>query len=75
MFKVIPFSANINQQQGAGHAAEQLESVIVEMSGKGFVYVRMETIPTFVAGNSGCMGIGATPATTRSYPVLVFRRS
>lgn len=72
-YKVVPFSAVIQPNQGAGHAASQLDALIEQHAGHGFEYVRMEIIPTFVPGDNGCFGIGARPSTTRSYPVVVFK--
>jgi len=73
MYKVVPFNASIGQNEGSDKAASQLEVVIGQWAQQGFDYVGMEHIPTFVAGNSGCMGLGATPATSRQFPVLIFR--
>lgn len=73
-YKVVPFNASINKDQDANVAASQLEALISALSAEGFEYVRMETIPTFVAGTRGCFGIGALPATSRSYTVVVARR-
>lgn len=73
MYKVVPFNANIDMNSGANAAAAQLESLIVQMANQGYEFVDMESIPTFVAGSSGCFGIGAVPSTSRDYPVVIFR--
>jgi hypothetical protein len=74
MYKVVPFNASIGQNEGSDHAAQQLEGAISQMEQQGFEYAGMESIPTYVAGNNGCFGLGATPATTRQFPVLIFRK-
>ena len=53
-YKVVPFNASINKDQDANVAASQLEALISSLSAEGFEDVRMETIPTFVAGTRGC---------------------
>jgi len=73
-YKVVPFNAAIAQTQGVDVAAEQLESLLIVMAASGWEYVRIETIPTYITGNDGCLGIGATPATTRNYTVVVFTK-
>lgn len=74
MYRVVPFNASINMNSGADAAASQLEQLIVQMAQQGFEYLRMENIPTFVAGSSGCFGFGAVPATSRDFPVVIFRQ-
>ena len=73
-YKVMPFTASITQQEGSANAAAQLEQLIAQMAASGYEYVRLESIPTFVAGTNGCFGLGATPPTTRSISVVVFRQ-
>lgn len=74
-YKVVPFNAVISQGEGAANAAHQLEVLIANHILAGFELVGMESIPTHVAGNDGCFGIGAVPASTVNYPVVIFRRS
>jgi hypothetical protein len=74
MYKVLPFNASIPMNAGADAAASQLESVIIDMARRGYEFTSMESIPTFVAGSKGCFGIGATSASSRNYPVVIFRQ-
>lgn len=74
MYKVVPFVASIDNKQGAGVAATQLEDLITHMASSGFEYVRLERMETWVAGNPGCAGIGATPSYSKTFSVAVFKR-
>ena len=73
-YKVLPFVASIGTQEGSQHAAAQLEGLIQSHSQAGWEYVRLERVETYVAGTPGCFGFGATPATARSYSMVVFRK-
>ncbi len=74
MYRVVPFNASINMNSGAEAAAEQLQQLVLQMAQQGYEYVRMESIPTFIAGSSGCFGLGAVPASSREFCVVVFRQ-
>jgi len=73
-YRVIPFTASIGNTEGAGAAAGQLQHMIASLAAEGWEYVRLEQVETFIAGSSGCFGIGATPAYTRSLSMAVFRQ-
>jgi hypothetical protein len=73
-YRVIPFTANIGSTEGAGTAAGQLQQMIASLAAEGWEYVRLEQVETHIAGTSGCFGIGATPAFTRSLSMAVFRQ-
>ena len=74
MYKVIPFLAAVDNKQGAEAASSQLEELINKFSGEGWEYLRMETVETFVAGSSGCFGLGAQPGVMTSYSMIVFKK-
>lgn len=74
MYRVVPFNASIDMNSGANAAASQLEQLILQMAQQGFEYIRMESIPTYVAGSSGCFGLGAVPPSNREFPVVIFRQ-
>lgn len=78
-YDVVPFTANILKGQGAGDAAHQLSQLINQRAQDEWEYVRLESVSTIVTtpANSGCMGIGATPATSIETVVYmaVFRKS
>lgn len=63
---VEPFTANIVAGQGAGTAAQQLAQLINQRALEGWEYVRLESVSTIVTtpANAGCMGLGATPASS-----------
>jgi len=45
-YRVVPFVASINLNQGADQAAAQLESLIKGWSDAGWEYVRLESVET-----------------------------
>ncbi len=77
-YDVVPFTANILKGQGAADAAQQLFQLINQRAQEGWEYVRLESVSTNITtpANAGCMGIGATPATSFETVVymVVFRR-
>ena len=73
-YRVIPFTANIANTEGAPAAASQLQALITTNAREGWEYVRLEQVETHVAGTDGCFGIGALPASHRSVSMAVFRR-
>ena len=73
-YSVVPFVAVIGRTQGAAVASTQLETLIQYYARRGWEYVRLESVETFVQGDNGCFGIGATPPHTTVYSMAVFRR-
>jgi hypothetical protein len=72
-YRVVPFIASVGSNEGAAQAAAQLEALIKKWSDMGWEYVRLERVETYVAGDAGCFGIGATPAQLLSYSMAVFK--
>jgi hypothetical protein len=73
-YQVVPFVANIPNNQGSQAAAAQLQQLIQSFSAQGWEYVRLESVQTVIAGSNGCFGIGATPPVTTVFSMAVFRR-
>lgn len=73
-YKVVPFNANLTQDDSADVAARQLQNLIQTMQGEGYEYVSMESVDTNVAGTNGCLGIGAKPGYSATVAVVVFRK-
>lgn len=74
-YKVVPFNANLSQDDAAHVAVNQLQSLIdVELS-DGYEFVSLGNIETSVAPTSGCLGIGAKPGYNTSVAVAVFKRA
>lgn len=73
-FKVVPFVASVGQAEGSQQAATQLQDLITSHAAADWEFVRLESVETYIAGNAGCFGIGATPAQLVSYSMAVFRR-
>jgi hypothetical protein len=74
-YQVIPFVASMGSKKEKKTPSEQLEDLINTYTQQGWDYIRVESITTFVAGNSGCFGLGATPSHTTSRQMIVFRKS
>lgn len=70
----VPFVASIANNGTSAQAAEQLQQLVQHYAAQGFRYVRLEQLTTHVAGSNGCFGLGATPATVRSFSLVVFSR-
>lgn len=73
-FKVVPFTAQIRQNDTSANVASQMQSMIDNHTTDGWEYVRMDSVQTSVAGTSGCFGLGAQPGFTTVFNVLVFRK-
>jgi hypothetical protein len=73
-YKVVPFTASIRSTSGASEAASQLQTLIDVNTAEGWEYIRLEHVDTYVAGNPGCLGFGATPGQTISIAMAVFRQ-
>lgn len=74
-YKVVPFTATLNQQKETTSAvAEQLESIITQLNDQGWIYVRLESVSTYVQPDSGCFGLGAKPGYMSFYQMIVFSR-
>jgi hypothetical protein len=73
-YHVVPFAASVAVNEGAGHAAAQLEALIKSWSDQGWEYVRLESVETYVAGSPGCFGLGATQPRLVSYSMAVFKQ-
>jgi hypothetical protein len=74
VYKVVPFVASIGTHEGSQQAAVQLEGLIQSMGQDGWEYIRLESVQTYVVGDKGCFGLGATPARMTSHSMAVFRK-
>lgn len=73
-YKVVPFNANLQQDDAVETSAYQLQILITKYQSEGWEFVSMGNIETNVAGTNGCLGIGAKPGYTSSVAVVVFKR-
>ncbi len=73
-YSVVPFVAVIAHREGSTAAASQLQELIRSYAQNGWQYVRLESVETYIAGDNGCFGMGATPPRTTVYSMAVFRR-
>jgi hypothetical protein len=74
-YKVVPFVASLDAKKGnSAHVAEQLEQLINSFAAKGWTYVRLESVTTYVNPDKGCFGLGAKPGYTTSRQMVVFSK-
>ena len=74
VYKVVSFQASISSTGSGQDVAVALQRAIDQEATSGWEFVQIQELTTFVAGSSGCFGLGATPGTTTSMAVLVFKR-
>jgi len=74
VYKVVSFQASISSTGSGQDVAAALQRAIDQEATSGWEFVQIQELTTFVAGNSGCFGLGATPGTTTSMAVLIFKR-
>jgi hypothetical protein len=74
VYKVVSFQASISNTGSGQDVAAALQRAIDLEATSGWEFVQIQELTTFVSGNSGCFGLGATPGTTTSMAVLIFRR-
>ena len=74
VYKVVSFQASISNTGSGQDVAAALQHAIDQQATSGWEFVQIQELTTFVAGNSGCFGLGATPGTTTSMAVLIFKR-
>ncbi len=72
--KVVPFQASISNTGSSRDVAVGLQRVIDQETASDWEFVQIQELTTFVAGSAGCFGLGATPGTTTSMAVLIFRK-
>ena len=73
-YKVVSFQASISNTGSGQDVAAALQRAIDQEATSGWGFVQIQELTTFVAGSSGCFGFGATPGTTTSMAVLVFKK-
>ncbi len=72
-YKVVPFVASINHKSGTSNdVAQQLEELINQFASKGWKYIRLESVTTFVNPDNGCFGFGAKPGYETTRQMVVF---
>ena len=74
MYNVIAFQASISHAGSPQDVAAGIQRIIDEQTAAGWDFVQVQELTTFVAGNMGCFGLGATPSTNISMAVLIFKK-
>ncbi|HYC27444.1 MAG TPA: hypothetical protein VEB42_01495 [Chitinophagaceae bacterium] len=73
-YRIVPFTAQITRGTSSSEVAKQMQYIIDQNLTEGFHYMHMDSVETSVAGSEGCFGIGAQPAFTTFYHVMVFKK-
>ncbi|MBK7957595.1 MAG: hypothetical protein IPK03_05455 [Bacteroidetes bacterium] len=73
-FKIVPFTASIDNSGNSSAVANQLSQIIAKETEMGYEYYSMESVETNVKPENGCFGFGAKPGYTTSVSVLVFKK-
>lgn len=74
-YKVVPFTATLNQQKETTKVvANQLETLIHHYNSEGWKYIRLESVSTYVQADPGCFGLGGKPGYLASYQMIVFSK-
>lgn len=74
-YKVVPLEANFNLKTSSSkEASEYLEKFINYYQNQGWKYIRVESVSTFISGDGGCFGLGATPGYSTTKQMVVFSR-
>lgn len=73
-YKVKPFIARLSKGESSSDVANQVESFISQETSDGWEFVSCGNIDVQIAGTSGCFGMGATPSSSTSTMVLVFKK-
>lgn len=74
-YRVVPFVPSLDHKNPSGdQAAEQLNVIISSYSEKGWEYVRLESVQSWVAADTGCFGLGGKPGYYTSRQLIVFRK-
>jgi hypothetical protein len=74
VYKVVSFQASISNTGSGQDVAASLQRAIDQEATSGWEFIQIQELTTFVAGSSGCFGLGATPGTTTSMAILIFKR-
>lgn len=75
MYKVIPYHPEMPPKGWGQQVATVVEETIKHEHANGWEFVQLQELTTFVPGNSGCFGFGATPSSHVSMCVLIFKRA
>lgn len=74
-YKIVPFLPITDLKRNQlEHVANQLQEIVNNYTRNGWDYVRVESITTYVKGNSGCLGFGASGDSVNSNQMIVFRK-
>lgn len=74
-YKVVPLAPSFDVKTSSSKdASDYLERFINHYGNQGWNYVRIENVSTYVSGDDGCFGIGATSGHTSIKQMVVFNR-
>ncbi len=77
-YRVIPFVAQLLDNQGPETAAGQLQTLINEQAAQGWKFLGLNNTEIIITtpGKKGCFGIGGTPESSRvtRFDMAVFEK-
>ena len=74
-YKVIPFPNSKDSEKGnSEQVTEELEKVIKNYSKKGWQYLWLENVTTYIQAESGCFGFNSKSGYTRTKQMIVFQK-
>lgn len=74
-YKTIPFTPSLQAGKNRSEqAAAQLQEIINNYSERGWEYLRLEVLSSYVQPSSGCFGLGGKDGYNLSIQILVFSR-
>lgn len=73
-YKVVGIVPSQTEKESINDLAQRFEDIIKKHTTDGWEYVRTESLKTWVKGNSGCFGFGATPSFYMERQMIVFKK-
>lgn len=75
-YRVVPFVPSLDHKNPSGDAAaDQLNAIITMHADKSWEYVRLESVSSWVAPDTGCFGFGGKAGYHTTRQVIVFKRA
>jgi len=71
-YKVIPIKPIAGRNESVDSIAKQIGTIINNEASNGWLFIRVETIETLIAGENGCFGFGAKPPYNQTFQFIVF---
>jgi hypothetical protein len=74
-YKVVPLEPSFDlKSSSTKNASDYLQEYINHYHKQGWNFESVEAISTYVSGDNGCFGFGATPGYTSIKQMVVFKK-